>query len=86
MTSSVAGKNISEIEIQNISGFGIWILIRGKEYFMSYEKFPWFKNTNINQILNVSLSPTGKLHWPDLDIDLSVEILEAPERFPLIAK
>ncbi len=86
MTSSVAGKNISEIEIQNISGFGIWILIRGKEYFMSYEKFPWFKNTNINQILNVSLSPTGKLYWPDLDIDLSVEILEAPERFPLIAK
>jgi hypothetical protein len=86
MNSSVAGKNISEIEIQNISGFGIWLLVRGKEYFMSYEKFPWFKNTNVNQILNVNLSPSGKLYWPDLDIDLSVEILEAPERFPLIAK
>ena len=86
MNSSVDGKNISEIEIQNISGFGIWLLVRGKEYFMSYEKFPWFKNTNINQILNVNLSPTGKLYWSDLDIDLSVEILEAPERFPLIAK
>ena len=86
MNSSVAGKNISEIEIQNISGFGIWLLVRGKEYFMSYEKFPWFKNTNINQILNVNLSPTGKLYWSDLDIDLSVEILDAPERFPLIAK
>jgi hypothetical protein len=53
---------------------------------MSYEKFPWFKNTNVNQILNVNLSPSGKLYWPDLDIDLSVEILDAPERFPLIAK
>jgi hypothetical protein len=39
MNSSVAGKNISEIEIQNISGFGIWLLVRGKEYFMSYEMF-----------------------------------------------
>jgi hypothetical protein len=86
MNSSIAGRNISEIEIQNISGFGIWLLVRGKEYFMSYEKFPWFKNSNINQILNVNLSPTGKLYWPDLDIDLSIEILDAPERFPLVAK
>jgi hypothetical protein len=86
MSSRVAGKNTSEIEIQNVSGFGIWLLVRGKEYFMSYEKFPWFKNTNIGQILNVNLSPTGKLHWPDLDIDLSIDILDAPERFPLIAK
>ena len=86
MSSNVAGKNISEIEIQSISGFGIWLLVQGKEYFMPYEQFPWFKDAKVGQILNVTLSPSGKLHWPDLDVDLSVEVLEAPERFPLIAK
>ena len=86
MSSNVAGKSISEVEILNISGFGIWLLVSGKEYFMPYDKFPWFRDANVSHILNVTLSPTGKLHWSDLDIDLSTEILEAPDRFPLIAK
>ena len=86
MSSDVAGKNISEIEIQSISGFGVWLLVQGKEYFMPYEQFPWFKDAKVGEILNVTLSPNGKLHWPDLDVDLSVDILEAPERFPLIAR
>lgn len=86
MSSNIAGKSISEVEIQNISGFGIWLLVLGKEYFMPFEKFPWFKDANVSHILNVNVSPSGKLHWPDLDIDLSTEILKAPERFPLIAK
>jgi hypothetical protein len=86
MSLNVAGKIISEVKIQNISRFGIWLLVSGKEYFMSFDKFPWFKEANVSHILNVSLSPTGKLHWSDLDIDLSIEILEAPERFPLISK
>jgi hypothetical protein len=86
MSSNSPGKSNSEIEIQSISGHGIWLLVRGKEYFMPYEKFPWFKEAKVSQILNVSISGSGNLFWPELDIDLSTEILEAPERFPLIAK
>jgi hypothetical protein len=86
MSSDVAGKNISEIEIQSISGFGIWILVKGKEYLLSYEQFPWFKDAKVGQIINVTLSATGNLYWPDLDVDLSVDILEHPVRFPLITK
>lgn len=86
MSSDVAGKNISEIEIQSISRFGIWILVKGKEYLLSYEQFPWFKDAKVGQIINVILSATGNLYWPDLDVDLSVDILEHPVRFPLIAK
>lgn len=86
MNSSVAGKNISELEIQCISHFGIWILVHGKEFFMSYDDFPWFKDAKVRQILNAEFTPSGTLHWPELDIDLSLEILEAPKRFPLIAK
>jgi hypothetical protein len=86
MNSNAAGKNISEIEVQNVSKYGIWLFIRGREYYMPYDKFPWFKKANISQIIDVSFSPNGNLHWPQLDVDLSIEILEAPERFPLIAK
>jgi hypothetical protein len=34
----------------------------------------------------VELLNERHLHWPDLDIDLAVESIEHPERFPLIAK
>ncbi len=37
-------------------------------------------------ILNVELTHPQHLYWPDLDVDLSVESIEHPERFPLISK
>ena len=58
--------------------------------YLTFVVMPLMKNCRaakfVNKILNVNLSPSGKLYWPDLDIDLSVEILDAPERFPLISK
>jgi hypothetical protein len=28
----------------------------------------------------------GHYYWPDLDVDLAEEIIEHPERFPLVAR
>lgn len=74
-----------ETEITNISANGIWILIGEKELFMPFETFPWFKEATVAKIANVETYSNGHLYWPDLDIDLTVEIIEHPERFPLIA-
>ncbi|OGQ33818.1 MAG: hypothetical protein A3F16_03925 [Deltaproteobacteria bacterium RIFCSPHIGHO2_12_FULL_43_9] len=86
MRSQKLGKNISEVEILNISVFGIWIYVKGKEYFLDFENYPWFQNAKISQILNVELLHNNHLSWPDLDIDLDVEILETPEKYPLVYK
>jgi hypothetical protein len=64
----------------------MWILSQGKELFLSYEQFPWFKDKTINNITNIESYGQGILHWPDLDVDLSLEIIEHPERFPLQSK
>jgi len=53
---------------------------------MSYDTFPWFKNVPITKILHVEEPTPGHFYWPDLAIDLSIEILEHPERFPLKAR
>jgi len=53
---------------------------------MSYEDFPWFKDAPVGKVLNVEEQSPGHLYWPDLDIDLGVETIEHPERFPLQAK
>jgi hypothetical protein len=57
-----------------------------KEYFMSHEDFPWFKDVPVGKVLNVEEPTPGHFYWPDLDVDLTAEIIEHPERFPLKSK
>ncbi len=86
MKSSDAGKSTLEAEVTHIDMQGIWILIYDKESFLPFERFPWFKDASVGKIHNVELLNNNHLHWPDLDIDLSIESIEHPERFPLVAK
>jgi hypothetical protein len=51
-SSRARGKNASA-EITHISGHGVWLLASGKELFMPYEEFPWFKDAPVGKILNV---------------------------------
>ena len=83
MNSQALGKSTLKVEVTNISNHGIWLLARDKELFMSYEEFPWFKDVPIGKILNVEEPTPGHFYWPDLDVDLGLESIEHPERFPL---
>lgn len=85
MKSKVSGINISPVDI-NITQFGLWLCIHDEEYFLSYKDYAFFKDATINHIYNVELHHNTHLFWPSLDIDLDVEILKNPHRFPLIAK
>ena len=86
MRSLKSGKHISAAEVQNISEFGIWMLIEDIEYFLPYKEFPWFEKANVQQIYNFEFLHGRHLHWPDLDIDLALESLKSPGKFPLKAK
>ena len=80
------GRSILETEVTNISNHGLWVLTQEKELFLSYENFPWFKNQTVNDITEVETFGQGHLYWGNLDIDLSLEMIEHPERFPLQAR
>lgn len=86
MSSEALGTNTSAVEVTNISSHGIWLLARGQELFMSYEDFPWFKQATIEKIINVKELSDGHFYWPDLDVDLGLQTILHPERFPLKAK
>jgi hypothetical protein len=86
MKSSVAGKSTLEAEVTHIDMQGIWILIDDRELFLPFEKFPWFREASVRKIHNVELLNNNHLYWPDLEVDLTIESIEHPERFPLISK
>ena len=86
MKSSVLGRNISEVEVQDVSKFGVWLFVKGQEYLLPFRDFPWFKDANVSSIYNVELLSHSHLHWPDLDVDLELESLKNPDQYPLIYK
>jgi hypothetical protein len=85
MRLEMLGKNTSTVEVTHISTYGVWILSRDNEMFLSYEDFPWFKDVPLGKILNVEEPVSNHFYWPDLDIDLSLDIIQNPERFPLVS-
>jgi hypothetical protein len=74
-----------EAEVTQIDMQGIWVLIGDQESFLSFENFPWFKHASVSAVHNVELLNERHLRWPDLDVDLAVESIEYPERFPLVS-
>lgn len=86
MTSAKPGKRTSDAEVTNVSKHGFWLLIGEKERFVAFEQFPWFRDAPIGHLLNVELPSAHHLYWPDLDVDIAVESIDHPERFPLVSK
>ncbi|MFT5170141.1 MAG: hypothetical protein ACI8Q2_000759 [Candidatus Omnitrophota bacterium] len=78
------GKNISKVEVTNISSFGTWILSKEKEHFLSYKEFPWFKDATLAQIQDVEIHHKSPLYWPKLDIDLHINSLTNLEKYSLV--
>ena len=84
MKSAPRGKRtFPEVEVTNVSRRGFSLVFGGRELFLSFKVFPWFRDASIGQLTNVVLYASGDLHWPELDADLCVESIEHPERFPL---
>jgi hypothetical protein len=80
------GSVISEAEVTNISRHGFWLLVDERELFLPFDEFPWFRCAAVGGILGVERPHPTHLYWPALDIDLTIDSIEHPERYPLIAK
>ncbi len=71
------------VSVENITPFGIWIFVKEKEYFLSYKDYPYFKDQTLGSIQNVQLLHGYHLYWPELDVDMEIDNLENPEKYPL---
>jgi len=60
--------------------------VKGHEYFLNYEEYPYFKDQTLKAIQDVRLLHGYHLYWPQLDVDLEIDNLEHPEKFPLKSK
>lgn len=85
MRSARRGTSTSRVEVRNISAQGFWLLMAGREVFLSFQSFPWFRSATAAQLLNVKWPSPHHLYWPDLDVDLATESIDHPEKYPLVS-
>jgi hypothetical protein len=86
MAYAAPGANTSAVEVTNISKHGFWLLLGEQEVFLPFETFPWFREAPVGKVLHVELPSEHHLYWPELDIDLEVESVFHPERYPLASR
>jgi hypothetical protein len=86
MTCKPPGIDTSDVEVTHLSPHGSWVLCNDQEYFFDYERYPWFREATVAQVHDVQATASGHFHWPQLDIDLHVDMIEQPDRFPLVSR
>jgi hypothetical protein len=86
MKSATPGQNTSPVEVTNVSPHGFWLFVHERELFVPFKEFPWFREASVRAITNVELPSPHHLYWPELDIDLAVESIEYPEKYPLVSQ
>lgn len=88
MKSVKRGKNTSVAEVIHVSTHGFWIFFepQNREHFLPFRSFPWFMDATLRELSNIVVEHGHIVRWPDLDVDLDLERIEHPERFPLLAK
>jgi hypothetical protein len=65
---------------------GFWLQGGGREYFVSFEQYPIFETATVAEIFDVETPFPGDFHWPQLDADIEIDMLEHPENYPLLAR
>jgi hypothetical protein len=74
------------ILLKGINDLGFWVLVEEKEYFIPFSDYPGFRDSSINQILNIRFMPPSQLHWEELDVDIELQALVQPDSYPLAFK
>ena len=63
-----------------------WLSSRAPFYSSVDLRNAGFKVAPVGKVLNVEEPNPGHFYWPDLDVDVGLETIEDPEKFPLKAK
>ena len=77
------GKPIAVPTIAELTEDGFWLVLDDRRIFVDFREFPWFRGRSREELQNVEHPFPDELRWPELDVDLTVDSLLHPERYPL---
>ena len=69
-----------------IDAQGMMLSVLGQDSFVSYNRVPRLRDARVSSALNVLMVGPNAFERPELDVDLEIESLKHPERYPLVMK
>lgn len=85
-TNLNANSQNTSVSVLMINAQGIMLSVKGNDFFISYNRVPWLRDARISDVLNVRMCGHSAIEWEALGVDLEIESLKHPERYPLIIK
>ena len=76
---------LSTVEVVHVTTSGLRLIVDGRELFASFRDFPWFEDATIRQLSQIERPAPDHLRWPALDVDLELDSLVHPEKYPLVS-
>jgi len=73
-------------KVVSINSTGLVVHINGEEYQIPFLRVPWFRNAKVEDVFDLRMNGLDEIRWDTLDIDLDIESLKHPEKYPLIMK
>lgn len=67
-----------------IDAQGMMLSVLGQDSFVSYNRVPKLRDARVSSALNVRMAGPNAIEWPELDVDLEIESLKHPERYPSV--
>jgi len=80
------GAGIARVELANVSSHYLWRMIDDEELALPFDPFPWFRDATIAQLSAIERPSPDHLHWPLLDVDLTVPSIRDPAAARLVAR
>jgi hypothetical protein len=75
------------VKVHAITPTGIALETNEGDFFLSYSKNPWFRDAKVSDVFNVEMCCGDEgIRWDALDVDLEMESLKHPEKYPLVMK
>lgn len=80
------GDGTQGAQVISIIEDGFTVVVEGRELFVAFDHFPWFRHARVSDLFQVELAAPGHLRWPTIDADVHVRSIEHPEEFPLVSR
>ena len=86
-TSKQNGGN-TWVKVIAITEDGVQIALPQGEFLLPYSRVPWFRDAKISDVLNDRLDDDDNtcIRWDALDVDLGIDSILYPEKYPLLMK
>ena len=73
---------LKSAKVTSINSYGFWIKCGDEELYLPFVEFPCFEHATVPQICSVRYVSATRIHWPELDIDFTLESLRNPLSSP----